>query len=281
MTRPAFTHDGTGTAAEVWSADPRWADRPPLALDGVRRVVVVAAHPDDESLGAGGLLATAYERGLEIDLVLLTAGELSHPASPTHSPEQLAQRRLGEAKEALHAVAPGAAVTMLALGDGAVADSEADVAARLVDLIGDGGGDAGRSTLAARRSPRPRGRGTGGCHRRTSYGRDAGGVPRLVVALGNAGRRALGRTPDTGALGRGPVPQEPGDRRALLPDRRTLGRTRRRGAPPSGLPRPLPRLGGGATSSTTLATPHSTTCTAPSRTPGASTNGGTSGASAT
>jgi LmbE family N-acetylglucosaminyl deacetylase len=138
VTRPDFTHDGTGTAAEVWSTDVRWDDRPPLVLDGVRRVVVVAAHPDDESLGAGGLLATAHERGLEIDLVLLTAGELSHPRSPTHSRAQLAQRRLGEAKDALCAVAPGAAVTMLALGDGTVADSEAAVAARLVDLIGDG-----------------------------------------------------------------------------------------------------------------------------------------------
>jgi LmbE family N-acetylglucosaminyl deacetylase/SAM-dependent methyltransferase len=138
--RPEFTHDGTGTAAEVWEADPRWVDRPALTLDGVRRLVVVAAHPDDESLGAGGLLATAHERGWEVDLVLLTAGELSHPASPTHSSARLGGRRLDEAKEALHAVAPGAATTRLALGDGTVAESEADVAARLVDLIRDGAG---------------------------------------------------------------------------------------------------------------------------------------------
>jgi LmbE family N-acetylglucosaminyl deacetylase len=139
-TRPDFTHDGSGTPAEVWSRDPRWTDRPALALDGVRRVVVVAAHPDDESLGAGGLLATAHEQGLEIDLVLLTAGELSHPASPTHSRERLARRRLAEAKQALSGVAPHAALTRMALGDGSVAESEPDVAARLVDLIGDGAG---------------------------------------------------------------------------------------------------------------------------------------------
>ena len=140
VTRPGFTHDGTGTAAEVWSADPRWADRAPLPLEGVRRLVVVAAHPDDESLGAGGLLATAHERALEIELVLLTSGELSHPASPTHSRERLAQRRLGEARTALNAVAPHAALTRLQLGDGSVGGAEADVAARLVDLIGDGAG---------------------------------------------------------------------------------------------------------------------------------------------
>ena len=140
VTRPDFTHDGIGTAAEVWSGDARWADRPPLLLDGVRRLVVVAAHPDDESLGAGGLLATAHERGVDVELVLLTAGELSHPVSPTHTRDQLAQRRLDEAKEALSAVAPHAALTRLALGDGSVAESESAVAAKLVDLIGDGAG---------------------------------------------------------------------------------------------------------------------------------------------
>jgi len=138
--RPEFTHDGSGTAAEVWEADPRWLDRAPLSLDGVRRLVVVAAHPDDESLGAGGLLATAHERGWEVDLVLLTSGELSHPASPTHTAEGMARRRVQEAKEALHAVAPGAATTRLALGDGTVTEFEADVAARLVDLVRDGAG---------------------------------------------------------------------------------------------------------------------------------------------
>ena len=140
MTRPVFTHDGAGTAAADWEADTRWADRPPLTLDGVRRVVVVAAHPDDESLGAGGLLATAHERGITVDLVLLTAGELSHPSSPTHPREVLAERRLAESQAALRAVAPGAATTRMAIGDGTVSDYEAAVAARLVDLIGDGAG---------------------------------------------------------------------------------------------------------------------------------------------
>ncbi len=51
-----------------------------LALpDDVDRLVVVAAHPDDESLGAAGLMRTAHRAGVAVHPVLLTAGEHSHP----------------------------------------------------------------------------------------------------------------------------------------------------------------------------------------------------------
>ena len=40
------------------------------------RLVVVSAHPIDESLGAGGLIATAHAAGaMVVYVVLLTAGE--------------------------------------------------------------------------------------------------------------------------------------------------------------------------------------------------------------
>lgn len=40
-----------------------------------RRVMVVAPHPDDESLAAGGLLARAVARGATVQIVYLTDGE--------------------------------------------------------------------------------------------------------------------------------------------------------------------------------------------------------------
>lgn len=40
-----------------------------------RRLLVVAPHPDDESLGAGGLIAKARERGDEVFVVLFTVGD--------------------------------------------------------------------------------------------------------------------------------------------------------------------------------------------------------------
>ncbi len=106
----------------------------------LRRVVVVAAHPDDESLGAGGLLATLGHRGsrVQVDVVLLTAGELSHPESPTHTPDALAVRRRQEAAVAVRLLAPAARLHWAGTADGAVAQHEPALVARLVELVGDG-----------------------------------------------------------------------------------------------------------------------------------------------
>lgn len=136
-----FTHDQDGTPASAWRADPRWtgllddADDP---LAGVDRVVVLAAHPDDETLGAGGLLATAHARGLDVAVVVATAGEASHPRSPTHTAERLAARRTQESHAAVTALAPGCVPLLLGLPDGGVADREDAVTTAVVDLVGDG-----------------------------------------------------------------------------------------------------------------------------------------------
>ncbi|MFC4785245.1 PIG-L family deacetylase [Nocardioides sp. MAHUQ-72] len=144
----AFTHDGTGTDAAAWRRHPSWGAVPELTLVNgevpCSRLVVVAAHPDDESLGAGGLIATAAAAGLTVYVVLLTAGEASHPDSPTLSRHALATRRLAEAERALGILAPEAPLVFLGASDGGVADVEAEVTASLVDLIGDG-----RATLLA------------------------------------------------------------------------------------------------------------------------------------
>jgi LmbE family N-acetylglucosaminyl deacetylase len=45
------------------------------------RLVVVAPHPDDETLGVGGLIATAVLRGMQVVIVSVTDGELASDAA--------------------------------------------------------------------------------------------------------------------------------------------------------------------------------------------------------
>ena len=44
-----------------------------------RRVVVVAPHPDDETLGAGGLIFDLVRAGSDVSVVVVTDGAASHP----------------------------------------------------------------------------------------------------------------------------------------------------------------------------------------------------------
>ncbi len=44
-------------------------------LDGVRRVLLVHAHPDDETLATGALIAELVDRGVEVHVVTATRGE--------------------------------------------------------------------------------------------------------------------------------------------------------------------------------------------------------------
>lgn len=70
MSRPIT---GRGTAESVWDGCELEA-LAPFERDAAH-VVCVAAHPDDETLGAGGLLAVAERAGAEIEIVALTDGE--------------------------------------------------------------------------------------------------------------------------------------------------------------------------------------------------------------
>lgn len=135
----SFAHDAAGTAASVWAAEiegrrPRHAD-----LGGDRtRVLVVAAHPDDETLGAGGLVAYLHALGRRVDVVVATRGERSHPRSTTHPASRLADVREAELRNAVEALAPHAALDVLGLPDGALAEHEDALLEALVRTIGDG-----------------------------------------------------------------------------------------------------------------------------------------------
>jgi LmbE family N-acetylglucosaminyl deacetylase len=135
----AFTHDDTGARPQDWVDALGGTDLPPLDLTRYRRVVLVGAHPDDESLGAGGLAATATGAGLPTALLVATDGEGSHPGSPTHTAAALGRRRRDELTAAALALGiEPSDVTRLGLPDGAVGDHADDLVAAIVDLLGDG-----------------------------------------------------------------------------------------------------------------------------------------------
>jgi LmbE family N-acetylglucosaminyl deacetylase len=100
---------------------------------GGRGVVVVAPHPDDETLGCGGLIALAHARGRAVKIIILTDGCGSHPNSRTHPPHRLRALREQETWSAVAALGLDAtAVSFLRLPDRALPSegAEADRAAR-------------------------------------------------------------------------------------------------------------------------------------------------------
>jgi LmbE family N-acetylglucosaminyl deacetylase len=57
---------------------------------------VLSPHPDDESLGAGGLIAAARAAGQDAEVVLITDGAASHPHSQRYPRQRLIALRRAE-----------------------------------------------------------------------------------------------------------------------------------------------------------------------------------------
>lgn len=69
----------------------------PSKLVRNRPLLVISPHPDDESLGCGGLIGWAIASGLPVTIVFLTDGERSHEGSQMFPPQALARLRRMEA----------------------------------------------------------------------------------------------------------------------------------------------------------------------------------------
>jgi len=114
----SFDSSLAGTSASTWAADPRLHDRPRLDLDGVDELLVVAAHPDDETLGAGGLIADFTSRGIPVHVVVVT---------------DCGQRRTAELEAAMAVL--GATWAVLGFEDSATREHRDEIALALEPLI--------------------------------------------------------------------------------------------------------------------------------------------------
>jgi LmbE family N-acetylglucosaminyl deacetylase len=71
---------------------------------GGRRALILAPHPDDESIGCGGLIAASCASGLAPAVVVMTDGAASHPGSTAFPPARLALIREAETADAVSAL---------------------------------------------------------------------------------------------------------------------------------------------------------------------------------
>ncbi len=100
------------------------ADNLPLrSLDDLplAPVLVVAPHPDDETLGCGGAIAQLRSQGYPVQVLVVSDGTQSHPRSQQYPASRLRQLRESETLAALALLGVETdGVTFFGLPDGAV-----------------------------------------------------------------------------------------------------------------------------------------------------------------
>jgi LmbE family N-acetylglucosaminyl deacetylase len=97
--------------------------------------LVLAPHPDDETLGCGGTIMAKLDVGVTVHVAFACDGAGSHRSSRT-PPQRLAELRECEARAACAALGvPAANLHFLRLPDGALSHHATELDRRLADLI--------------------------------------------------------------------------------------------------------------------------------------------------
>lgn len=125
----SFDHRDVGTSEGEW-ADSRWAGLPVFDPRTVTGALVVSAHPDDETLGAGGLIALLHRSGVPITFLLATRGEAGHRVD-------LSSERRAEFGTAVDRLAPGSRVVDGGLPDGGLRENTARLDFLIASALGD------------------------------------------------------------------------------------------------------------------------------------------------
>ena len=109
-----------------------------LKFAHARKVLVVAPHPDDETLGCGGLISLLAQNGTAFYIVFVTDGSASHRNSRAWPSARLAAQREREARNALARLGvPNAALLFLRLPDANMPAPEAPTWENAVATVSD------------------------------------------------------------------------------------------------------------------------------------------------
>ena len=87
----------------------------PVSIARVRTALIVAPHPDDETIGAYGLIRALKVRGARVTVAVVTDGAGSHPNSVRWPRRRLVAARRRETREAMRRI--GVAVTSIVFLD--------------------------------------------------------------------------------------------------------------------------------------------------------------------
>lgn len=128
-----------GPSAAAWAASPCVAALHRLELQAWDHVVVVAPHPDDEVLGAGGLVQEVAARGAAVEVLAVTDGDAAHGPGGPADRAALGRRRSDEALIALTRLGiAGVRRHRLAIPDGEVGGARRRLATALATRLGAG-----------------------------------------------------------------------------------------------------------------------------------------------
>ena len=116
---------GAGADERIWHRSAALRAVPDCELGELigacNRVWLIAPHPDDEVLGAGGLVARLLHMKRPVTVVAVTDGAASHPRSLRWTPRRLARVRPRESRAALAQLGSGATLLKVGIADGTVA----------------------------------------------------------------------------------------------------------------------------------------------------------------
>lgn len=125
-----------GTPAPLWRNAFAASPLPALDLAACRRLIVVAPHPDDETLGFGAAIAQLASAGVPVQVVAVSDGGAAHPGAPEVDRLRLETIRRHEMRRATATLGLSPPIR-LTVPDGELADHEHAVAAALAGLLDD------------------------------------------------------------------------------------------------------------------------------------------------